>query len=537
LSSLESRVNLPAGLDDAYPMSGLQLGMVFHGEYTNDPRTYHNISTKRLRADFSPEAFDLAWQGCIDQHEILRTGFSFNSGNGGLQLVHSNVIASAEYLDWSQLNQSAINLETDRLLEKELSLPFDLEKPPLIRLRLCKLPNNEILFAIAEHHAILDGLSLELLRDELLDRYQIALKDGVQPKHNLSCRPAHFIERELAALDCDLEPWHTVLENGKPVRIGYGQSLPAGADRSFEQHKQQVEPELKRALEDRAQSLGVQLKHILLAVHAQVLGQWTGVGDVLTGMVLHGRPERRDSERMLGLFINTLPVRLQIDRGRWSDLIQAAKQEDQRLQNYRHTPLWVLRREFGACADLPTFFNYTAFDSSKPIFEVLEERHVGVDVDVDLAVDFSIEDGRLIILHQHPKVTADAVQSRDLLHLTLKVLKEASDENDLILKPVLIQKQQQSVPSERQNKLNGEKASDENIQLVTSVVAEVLSIEDVSAQDSFRELGGHSLKAVEVVYRLRQYTNNSSLSLMRVLFEGSLQDVSAQLVLVKEIIK
>lgn len=529
LNNATAQEKLPSGLDDAYPMSGLQQGMLFHIEYTDDPRTYHNITTKRLRADFSPEAFTLAWQHCINAHEILRTGFSFGSGEA-LQLVHTNVVAVPEYLDWSELNASTIDQKTDELLANELSIPFDLEKPPLVRLRLCKLPNNEVLFAIAEHHAILDGLSLEFLRDELLSRYQIALTNGEQLRHNLDCRPAHFIEREQVALTSTIEPWRTVLENAKPIRISYGQSLPEGNDRSFEQHIQKVSPELKIALEKRAQNLGVQLKHLLLAVHARVLGQSKGIGDVLTGMVIHGRPERRDSELMLGLFINTLPVRLQIDRGSWSELILSAKQEDQRLQEYRHTPLWMLRREFGSSADLPTFFNYVAFDTSEPVFEVLEERHVGVDVDVDLAVDFSIEDGNLIILHQYPKATAADVQSLDLLNLTLKTLEEASDENDRVLEPVSNQKQAEiELPksdTEHQEKL----ASTESIQLVTSVVADVLSIAQPSEKDSFRELGGHSLQAVEVIHRLRQSIDYSS-SLMRTLADGLLEDVAAQLTL------
>jgi len=524
----EDRQVLPDGLEDAYPMSGLQQGMVFHTEYTDSPRTYHNITTKRLRADYSPEAFTLAWQNCIEAHEILRTGFSFNSGNGAIQLIYSNITGSPEYLDWSELNEKEIEEKTNQLLENELAIPFDLEKPPLVRLRLCRLPNDEVLFAIAEHHAILDGLSLEFLRDELLERYKIALNNGEQFKHDLECRPAHFIEREQEALSSDLEPWNSVLSNGIATRIDYGQSLPKGADRSFELQKQKVDKELKLELEDRAQNLGVQLKHLLLAVHARVLGETTGNGDVLTGMVIHGRPERRDSELMLGLFINTLPVRLQTDQGNWSDLIQAAKQEDKRLQEYRHMPLWVLHKEFGASADVPTFFNYVAFDSSKPVFDVIEEKHVGVDVDVDLAVDFSIEDGDLIIIHQYPKATEDAVKSRDLINLTLKVLKEASDNNDLTLAPISAQKQSQSSEPASQNQLLGGEASNENIQLVNSVVADVLSINEISPNDTFRALGGHSLQAVEVVHRIRKNSEYSS-SLMRTLFTGTLQDVAAQL--------
>jgi len=76
-------------------------------------------------------------------------------------------------------------------------------------------------------------------------------------------------------------------------------------------------------------------------------------------------------------------------------------------------------------------------------------------------------------------------------------------------------------------------ASDESTRLVTSMVEELLSIEQASAQASFRELGGNSLQAVELVYRLRPNANNSS-SLMRTLFSGSLQDVAAQLVLRNE---
>jgi amino acid adenylation domain-containing protein/FkbM family methyltransferase len=524
----EARAHLPSGLDDAYPMSGLQLGMVFHTEYVNDPKTYHNITIKRLRANFSQKAFDHAWQNCINEHEILRVGFNFSIGDKALQLVHSSVIGTVEYHDWSTLNTVEIKEKTDAMIANELSTPFDLAKPPLLRLRLCNLPNDEILIAIAEHHAILDGLSLELLREELLERYQIALKEETQPKHNLSCRPAHFIKKEQEAIQIDLEPWREVLESATPIRIGYGQSLPTNADRGFEQNKIKVDTKLKNALEKRAENLDVQLKHILLSIHARTLGEWTGNNDVLTGLVVHGRPELRDSERMLGLFINTLPFRLQVNQKNWNDLIKATRDQEQWLQNYRHTPLWVLKREFAAAVDIPTFFNYVAFNSQEATFEELEERHIGVDVDVDLAVDFSIENGELYILHQYPKATADAVQSSDLLELTLKVLKAASDENNLDLNTIEPSEKKQEKPEEFKYQSKNIEVSEKNIHLVTSVVAEVLDIESVSADASFRELGGHSLKAVEVIYKLRESSSSSS-PLMKALTEGSLTDVAMQL--------
>ena len=95
-----------------------------------------------------------------------------------------------------------------------------------------------------------------------------------------------------------------------------------------------ITAELTRDLQRLARATSVPLKSVLLAAHLRVLGLLGGTTDVLTGLVANGRPEERDGERVLGLFLNTLPFRLTLGGGTWSDLIRAtfdAESGDARL--------------------------------------------------------------------------------------------------------------------------------------------------------------------------------------------------------------
>ena len=87
-------------------------------------------------------------------------------------------------------------------------------------------------------------------------------------------------------------------------------------------HSVDISPELSLALKELARTAGVPLKSVLLAAHLRALSVLTGSNDVLTGIVSHGRPETADSERVLGLFLNTLPFRRRLAGGTWLELVQ-----------------------------------------------------------------------------------------------------------------------------------------------------------------------------------------------------------------------
>src|SRR2546428_6509388 len=122
-----------------------------------------------------------------------------------------------------------------------------------------------------------------------------------------------------------------------------------------------ISPETSGALQRLAWSAGVPLKSVLLAAHLKVVGLRTGRRDVVTGLIANGRPEEQDGEKILGIFLNTLPFRMRLPGGSWIDLARRAFENERDMLPYRRFPMSELQRMTGGQFLSDTAFNYTNF--------------------------------------------------------------------------------------------------------------------------------------------------------------------------------
>jgi non-ribosomal peptide synthetase component F len=157
-----------------------------------------------------------------------------------------------------------------------------------------------------------------------------------------------------------------------------------------------LSPELVNGLKEVARTAVVPLKTVLLAAHLRVLSVLSGSNDVLTGIVSHGRPETDDGERVLGLFLNTLPFRGKLLGGTWLDLVQQTFQAEREQLPFRRYPMARIQQDIGSDTSLfEVIFNFVHFHVYEELqnvsdLEVLD--HLGVaDTNYTLAVDFSLE--------------------------------------------------------------------------------------------------------------------------------------------------
>src|SRR5207244_1207076 len=105
----------------------------------------------------------------------------------------------------------------------------------------------------------------------------------------------------------------------------------------------------------------VPLKSVLLAAHVQLVGQITGSRDVLTGLVTNGRPETADADRVLGLFLNTVPLRAPLPGGTWIDLVRQMFEAELEILPFRRYPLPEIQRDLGVSQFFETTFNFVNF--------------------------------------------------------------------------------------------------------------------------------------------------------------------------------
>src|SRR5213075_2089267 len=147
----------------------------------------------------------------------------------------------------------------------------------------------------------------------------------------------------------------------------------------FDSSHIQFAAELGQRLNDLARSRGVTLKSILLAAHLHICALLSGRKDVVTGLVSNGRPEVEGGERIIGLFLNTLPFRARLNGGTWEDLIRETFTGELKTVPHRRYPLAQIQHDNGGQTLFDTCFNYTHFHVYQQLEEVSEMQLLGTN--------------------------------------------------------------------------------------------------------------------------------------------------------------
>ncbi len=201
LISEEDRRLLPADAEDAYPLTVLQAGMLYHMELTPGAPLYHNVDSWHLRAPFDREALRAALQRAVDRHEVLRASFDLTRFSEPLQIVHREVRIDLGVEDLRGLDDTAQEGALAALVRSEKLRPCDLARPPLLRFQVHRRADDRFQLTMAENHAVWDGWSLHATLAEIFEDYA-ALRRGVAPPERpaLSLRFRDFVALEREAI-------------------------------------------------------------------------------------------------------------------------------------------------------------------------------------------------------------------------------------------------------------------------------------------------------------------------------------------------
>jgi len=351
-------------LDDAYPVGRLQAGMLFESELNPELGRYRDLVTFQVHGQLDVGILDQAFEDVIARHPILRTSFSLHRFAVPMQLVHRHVDAGVQVTDLRDLPEEVREARLASWLRTEKRTPFDPGRPCLLRLHVTRQADDAFLLTLSWHHAILDGWSAATLVTELFNRYVGHRAGAAPPVESLRVSYGEYVRLELEALGSPETTgyWRDLLEGSTATALPAAEGIVAAThDLATYAHDVELSAEVGEALIALARSLHVPLKSVLLAAHCFVIGRVGGTADVVTGLVTHGRPEEADGDAMLGLFLNTLPLRLSLRGGTWTDLIRDAFRSELAALPHRRYPQSQIMRDVGGAPNLPTAFNFNHF--------------------------------------------------------------------------------------------------------------------------------------------------------------------------------
>ncbi|MCW3814407.1 non-ribosomal peptide synthetase [Micromonospora sp. DR5-3] len=505
LVAAADRELLPEGLADAYPMTALQQGMVYHCELTGDPAMYHNVTAHRITAPLDAAALRAALAGLVAAHPVLRTGFALGAYSEPLQLVHADVPVEVPVTDLTDTDPQTRRARVDDLVAQERVRPFDWARPPLLRLHAVREDADAFTLIVAEYHGILDGWSLHLLLTDLLAAYDRERAGSPRPaRPGLPFREYVAAERDALADPVTRRFWldgpgavPPLLLGGPDPRTTTTQRVPLKADTTD-------------VVTEAARTAGVPIKSWLLAIHLRLIGELSGRDDVVSGLVVGGRPEGDGSDTTLGLFLNTLPVSVRLGTRSLAELAAEVWRAERELMGHHRFPLAEIVRAGGAGPRFDHFFNWTHFPNGPTDggSRIVDSRGITVDVAFSLAVDAELDadTGRLALTVQydHRHVAADRVNTfADGFHRLL-----AADP---------------TAPLPAVATGGPAAADDARTRWAAQVAAawqEVLGVAPGDQATDFQAAGGDSLRALRLVTVLRQ-RHGSDLTLPEFVTLGS----------------
>ncbi len=380
----------PAAVADSYPLSPMQEGMLFQALFAPGSGDYVEQVAWRLAGAFAPAAFAAAWRLASARHPALATSFLWDGLERAMQVVHRTAPPALSRLDLRALPAVRAAAAAEAFLDADRRRGFAPDRPPLVRVTEIVEREGERRFVWTYHHLLLDGWSATLVLAEVARAYA-ALAAGRAPdlpaappyrdyvawlaRQDRQAAAAYWRQALAAAPPPTPLGMPGALETPAPLGTSASPGAPAAlvrerlpAEASYHTARAALpaaETERLRALARRHQ---LTLSSVLQGAWALLLERYGAGTDVIFGAVVSGRaPEIAGVEGMVGLLINTLPVRVRVEPAapplRW---LRALQEEQLLARRFEHSGLREIREWSGVPADRPLFESILVFENLPP---------------------------------------------------------------------------------------------------------------------------------------------------------------------------
>ncbi|GMX60226.1 non-ribosomal peptide synthase/polyketide synthase [Paenibacillus elgii] len=399
LEQIEERTRHIGEIENIYTLTPMQKGMWFHNTLNRHGGAYVEQAMLALQGDLNMELFARSWNDLTSRHVVLRTNF-YNGWKGDLlQIVYRDKPIEFTYEDLSRLEDQERKACIDKLKNDDKVRGFDLEQDALMRVKVIRTQEQSHLVLWTFHHILLDGWCLALIANEIFDTHAAYVRNE-RPAWPDAPAYGQFIEwLERQDKEAASRYWSGYLAEYEGQTM-----LPQGKQhqRSEVYEGDHIVRHLGKSLSGRmsqvANQFQVTVNTLIQAAWGVILQKYNGTGDVVFGSVVSGRPaEIPGIEDMIGLFINTIPVRVtcEVDTS-FADVMKRLQESALESGRYDYYPLYDIQAQTAQKQDL---INHIMAFENYPLGEQIEQAGEGddgklkvtdVDIEEQTSYDFTL---------------------------------------------------------------------------------------------------------------------------------------------------
>jgi amino acid adenylation domain-containing protein/non-ribosomal peptide synthase protein (TIGR01720 family) len=529
-AQLQRVLHAEKDVEDLYTLSPMQEGMLFQSLFEAGTGVYLTQVTCELSGELDSSAFEQSWQQVVNRHASLRTSFQWDGLDAPVQIVNRHVEIEVEQLDWRGFELAEQQDRLEAFLKRARQRGFTLNEAPLMKLTLFRTGDKLYRFVWHCHHLLVDGWSVPIIIREVLAIYNALLR-GEQPSLGESRAYRDFIEW-LSRQDVSSAEtyWLATLHGHKyptAIQIGKTNNSETLSDDYGEQEILLTTEETTR-LHAAARRLHLTLNTLVQGAWALLLSRYSSEEDVIFGVTSSGRPASLPGvEKIVGDFINTLPARVRVQSGAlvgpWLQELQAQQAEQRQFEYSTLAQVhgWSdIPRNVRMFDSILIYENYPAYSFEHESGRQLEIRDIHAVGKTNYPLTVLAKGTSELLLKMWYASTRfdDGTISRMLGHFRhalqnlstdpdqrlddVTFMSEAEIEQFLIENPNGKVERQALSEFERAAKFIPPGTPTED--LLATIWANVLHLEQVGRHDDFFELGGHSLLANQVMSRVRE---------------------------------
>jgi amino acid adenylation domain-containing protein len=489
---------LKDSIEDIYPAGFLQMGMLVESLKNNAEGTYHDVFAYTINRPFDEKLLLSIFQELTLKHPLLRTAFVEHADYGYVCIQAASIDIRRHYGGTVE-QQVATFIAT----EKNLSLPF--EEPGLFRIIVLNPTATQFALVFSFHHAITDGWSVASMMAEFTAAYadgQAITRDAIPPYQRVI-----KVEREALASASQQLFWREYLHNAPPAAPHMVFNADALIKEPLLETSRLLDDKTASAILTHAKQSGLSPDVIFLAAYLNTLSRLCKQQDLVVGLVMNNRLEEAGGDKLFGLHLNTLPLRIKVTAEGF--LAQLAEQRA-RLDAYKAYPYGKIRSTLTSGSDVYTCaFNYIHFHvidthgQSLRTAQVFEKTNVPLTLHVarqQVSFRIAIKAANYFIDEDTANLVLTSLQYdlALLINLTPKVALNLPDNQDAIIHSWA------AMPAPKPEAREFVAPRTELEHRLCQIWRTVLRLPSVGIIDNFFELGGDSIESIRLVAMMQR---------------------------------